>query len=119
VSNQIHYRTHDNATITATGQGDYTFSLPSLSSATSAVLYVDIDNAPTGTSPTLTVNVRVSSDGIHWANLTNTGALNSIGVTRVKANGLQDTWVQVHVVLGGTNPSFTGVTIDITVLIDD
>lgn len=88
------------------------------------LLTVSIGNAPTGTTPTLTVQVNLFDDqgNLYTPAALTTAALTAAGVTALSA-GLHGgsasaylvvpNWAQVSWVVGGTTPSFTAVEISL------
>jgi hypothetical protein len=74
------------------------------------VLAVIIDDAPTGTSPTLDFTLQSSLDGTNWHDVIAMTQFTAAGNDRVEvATAAEPQW-RVSKNIGGTNtPSFTGV----------
>lgn len=107
-----------NATITANGASS---AIANLQNGLDPYveLLVRVANAPTGTTPTLTFSLAVSVDGTNFDTIWTGTALNAIGWQRVafSPNNTQgailENYIKVSWAVGGTTPSFTGVTADL------
>ena len=108
----VHNRVHSQATVSANG------SSPVFNTAGHKrfQLNVVIANAPTGTSPTLTFKVMVSSDNISFAQKGGAlASLNAAGVQRtLYANGstqgqVVEPFARVDWTISGAGANFTGL----------
>lgn len=105
-----------NSTITANGNSG---NLTNLCNGLDPIieLFVTIASAPTGTTPTLTFSVQESVDGSNYATVASTSAISAAGSYRLMFSTGTTTgpiitpYVRVAWTVGGTTPSFTGVTI--------
>jgi hypothetical protein len=73
------------------------------------VLHVTIDDAPTGTSPTLDLTLQSSVDGTNFADVVAMAQFTAAGTKRVEARTPAEMYWRVKKDVGGTTPSFTGV----------
>lgn len=81
------------------------------------VVFVTVANAPTGTTPSLTLNLQGSGDGTNFATIASSAAITAAtgaGVAvRFAAPNVVDPFLRITASLSGTTPSFTGVSIDV------
>ncbi len=100
---------HVNATVTASGNGPAIFLSPSQKKKMELVL--SSPNAPTGTSPTLTLKAQTSPDNITYTDLGGSSIqLSAAGHQRVVVTNIQANWIRSAWVIGGSaSPTFTGV----------
>jgi hypothetical protein len=74
------------------------------------VVDVIIDDAPTGTSPTLKFTLQSSLDGTNWLDVANTGNLTAAGNSRLVERVPAEPYWRVNKDIGGSaSPTFTGV----------
>lgn len=72
-----------------------------------------ITAAPTGTTPTLTVQLMGSLDGVNFYNIGSaTASLNATGRTLLTNSNVDEPYLKLAYTLGGTTPSFGGVEIN-------
>src|SRR5690348_4905236 len=96
-----------NATLTASGNSGM---LPNLGQANNptVVVFIDVPNAPTGTSPSMTVTLYGSVDGtrkaVLVADVAITGQLTN--PHRIVAHDVLEPNIEVDWVITGTSPSF-------------
>lgn len=77
---------------------------------------IQITSAPTGTSPTLVVQLQGSLDGVNFFNIGSaTSALSSTGLTLLNVSNVSVPWIKLTYTVGGTTPVFPSVTINVYV----
>lgn len=85
-------------------------TLPNSSATPTIVAYLNV-TAASGTSPTLTVTLQDSPDGVNWYNIPSGGfsAVSAVGTSRLAlpAGTVVGPNFRASVTVGGTTPSFT------------
>jgi hypothetical protein len=100
----------NNATLTTSANGAaLTRPLGVFDQVRKVVMFVNVANAPTGTSPNLSMQLQSSLDGTNWANVGSALAFTAAGTQRLEAQGVEPFW-RIAKTVTGTTPSFTGVT---------
>lgn len=75
---------------------------------------VVITAAPTGTTPTLTVQLQGSLDNVNFYNIgAATASLNGVGRTMLSNTNVDDPFLRLAYVVTGTTPSYTGLEIEV------
>lgn len=101
-----------NGTRTAVLQASAAQTASNVSGSVGVVEFRDVDffinvSAVSGTTPTMTITIQDSADGVNWYNTAAvTAAITATGQYRI---GLTDcgAYVRASAAIGGTTPSFT------------
>ena len=70
---------------------------------------VNVANSPTGTTPSMTVFLDASFDGVNWFVVGSSAAITASGQYRFSQPAVTEPMVRIRYVVTGTTPSFTGV----------
>lgn len=110
MSTELQYTALNNQTIAASGNSDV-FSNVGQSHNPEIVVVLDVQGPVTGTTPSLTVSLYASADGVRFEQV---GILTAVtGVlaapSRVVIKDVLEPYLQVQWVVSGTTPSFGGV----------
>lgn len=108
MSNYVAHAIDVDATINADGNSA-PFVRPRNSRDANVSLLVQIDDAPTGTNPTLNFKLQCSLDGVLWIDAAATGNKNAAGSARVEAKAIEPMWRLARDIGGTGGPAFTGV----------
>jgi hypothetical protein len=76
---------------------------------------IEIDTAPTGTSPTLTAQLKVSLDGVHFYTVGSaTSSLTTTGLTILANTNVPGNFGKIAYTVGGSaSPTFPSVTANV------
>lgn len=91
-------------TITAAGNSA-ALSIADHVMGTSLLAQVNV-TAASGTTPSLTVNVQQSPDGVTWVTTDTFAAVTAAGVSNLRAE-VRGRWARLAWTVSGTTPSFT------------
>lgn len=103
------------ATLTAT-TSSAVIANPGSQVNSDAVAYLRVAGPVTGTSPSMTVTLYGSSDGVNFASLgafaAQTAATAAGAAVRLALTGVVDPFIMATAAITGTTPSFGGVSLD-------
>lgn len=109
----VHNKVHNNVSVSASGSSQVFRNF----GQKKWMLTVIVNGTPTGTTPTLTYAVQVSSDGTNFSNkggalaaITAAGAQRTIYAPGSTQGQITEPYVKVTWAAGGTAPVFPGVT---------